>query len=237
MTQGKIRTTTQPTPLVPQVGWLAQVRNRRARIVSVEPSGRSDGRDGRTHLVRVEYSDFDGVPDETLLWEREHGASLIPPTALPRVSETDPMPAREFDALLRASRWSALTPYLSPDGKGKNPGPAIAAPFFGAVQVEDFQLVPLLEALRMPRVSLLLADDVGLGKTIEAGLILAELLLRRRIRRVLILCFSDKDRSRIDEIVGPYAAAAKSAADSTAEPMPDGPRAQQLDLRQNGGTA
>lgn len=39
----------------------------------------------------------------------------------------------------------------------------------------------------MPRISLLLADAVGLGKTIEAGLFLAELLLRRRVRRVLIL--------------------------------------------------
>jgi ABC-type branched-subunit amino acid transport system substrate-binding protein len=39
----------------------------------------------------------------------------------------------------------------------------------------------------MPRVSLLLADDVGLGKTVEAGLILTELLIRRRVRRVLIL--------------------------------------------------
>jgi SNF2 family DNA or RNA helicase len=56
-------------------------------------------------------------------------------------------------------------------------------PLHGAVQIEDFQLVPLLEALRMPRISLLLADDVGLGKTVEAGL-----LIRRRIRRVLIIC-------------------------------------------------
>ena len=63
----------------------------------------------------------------------------------------------------------------------------ISSPFHGAILTEDFQLVPLLKALRMPRVNLLIADDVGLGKTIEAGLILTELLLRRRIQRVLIL--------------------------------------------------
>jgi superfamily II DNA or RNA helicase len=40
----------------------------------------------------------------------------------------------------------------------------------------------------MSRVSLLLADSVGLGKTIQAGLVLEELLLRRRIRRILVVC-------------------------------------------------
>jgi SNF2 family DNA or RNA helicase len=97
------------------------------------------------------------------------------------------MEPREFDALVRAARWAALTPFLHPDGSGRAPEAPISAPFFGAVQVDDFQLVPLLKALEMPRVSLLLADDVGLGKTIEAGLILTELLIRRRVRRVLIL--------------------------------------------------
>jgi len=40
----------------------------------------------------------------------------------------------------------------------------------------------------MPRVNLFIADDVGLGKTIEAGLILRELLLRQKVRRVVISC-------------------------------------------------
>ncbi|MBU0508057.1 DEAD/DEAH box helicase [bacterium] len=57
-----------------------------------------------------------------------------------------------------------------------------------AVQVHPYQLVPVVRALQMPRVSLLLADGVGLGKTIQSGLILQELILRRKIRRVLILC-------------------------------------------------
>ena len=52
----------------------------------------------------------------------------------------------------------------------------------------NYQLVPLLMALSSPsRVRLLIADDVGLGKTIEAGLIVKELLLRRAARRVLVL--------------------------------------------------
>ena len=52
-----------------------------------------------------------------------------------------------------------MTPFLGADGTDPNGAPPIASPVFGAVQVEDFQLVPLLTALRMPRVSLLLADD------------------------------------------------------------------------------
>ncbi len=52
---------------------------------------------------------------------------------------------------------------------------------------KDYQLVPVVMALEAPRVRLLLADDVGLGKTIEAGLILTELLSRQLASRVLII--------------------------------------------------
>src|SRR5262249_49970869 len=150
----------------------ATIRNRRGVVASVEPYDTTS--EGRIHLVRVEYTDADGTPEDVVLWEREHNPTLLEPTALPRVGEESPMAPADFDALVRACRWVAVTPFINVEG-----ALPIASPVFGAVQVEDFQLVPVLTALRMPRVSLLLADDVGLGKTIEAGLILTELLIRR----------------------------------------------------------
>lgn len=67
-----------------------------------------------------------------------------------------------------------------------------AGPFrsFGNIAVEPraYQLVPLLMALRLPTVRLLIADDVGVGKTIEAGLIARELLDRGEIGRIAVLC-------------------------------------------------
>jgi ERCC4-related helicase len=57
----------------------------------------------------------------------------------------------------------------------------------GRLRVEPYQLVPLMRALDMPRPRLLLADGVGLGKTIQAGLIAAELIARRRAHRILIV--------------------------------------------------
>ena len=175
---------THRTP-IPRPGMLATVRNRRGTVTAVDPF---DGETGRLHLVHLDYQDGGSPSTQRLLWELEPRKTLLEPTALPNAYDTDPMPAADFDALLRAARWTALSPYLGLAGQGREEGhEPIASPFHGGVRVEDFQLVPLLKALRMPRVSLLIADDVGLGKTIEAGLILTELLLRRRIRRVLVL--------------------------------------------------
>ncbi|MGS0639531.1 SNF2-related protein, partial [Citrobacter sp. VF227] len=67
-----------------------------------------------------------------------------------------------------------------------------AGPFrsFGNIAVEPraYQLVPLLMALKQDVVRLLIADDVGIGKTIEAALIVRELLDRGEISRLSILC-------------------------------------------------
>ncbi|HEY4364206.1 MAG TPA: DISARM system SNF2-like helicase DrmD [Bryobacteraceae bacterium] len=170
--------------LLPQVGMLATVRNRIGWIAHVDAHA---GHSGTHHLVRIEYLDQLGAPEDTLLWEAEPRARVWPPAELPQVESSQPMLGADFEALVRASRWSATAPFLDSAELKKSDFPAITAPVFGAVEIDDFQLVPLLKSLAMPRVSLLLADDVGLGKTIEAGLVLHELLIRRRIRRILII--------------------------------------------------
>ncbi len=58
---------------------------------------------------------------------------------------------------------------------------------FGRVALEAYQVAPALRVLAKPRPALLIADDVGLGKTIEAGLAMLELMVRGRASRILIV--------------------------------------------------
>ncbi len=55
----------------------------------------------------------------------------------------------------------------------------------GRLVIEPYQLVPVMRALNLSRTRLLLCDDVGLGKTIQAGLVLVELIARRLAHKVL----------------------------------------------------
>ncbi len=79
-----------------------------------------------------------------------------------------------------------------------------AGPFrsFASVSFEPraYQLVPLMMALRMKTVRLLIADDVGIGKTIEAGLIVRELLDRGEISSLAVLCPPHLVDQWIDEL-------------------------------------
>src|SRR5205085_9101561 len=57
-----------------------------------------------------------------------------------------------------------------------------------AVEPRPYQLVPLLMALKLDPVRLLIADDVGIGKTIEAALVARELVDRGEVSRMTVLC-------------------------------------------------
>ena len=69
-----------------------------------------------------------------------------------------------------------------------------------AVEPRSYQLTPLLMALRMQTIRLLIADDVGIGKTIEAGLIAREYLDRFEIQRISVLCPPHLDEQWVDEL-------------------------------------
>ena len=80
-------------------------------------------------------------------------------------------------AHLRVMRWQTAS---AADRK------LFQAPFRAGIRLDAYQLLPLKRALDLPRANLLIADDVGLGKTVEAGLVARELLMRRRIDFLLV---------------------------------------------------
>lgn len=131
-------------------------------------------------LIDLSSVEDDGFGDDlNVIWEVEPGARVLETATLPR-----PTPGRfddpeRLDAFLDAVRWGAIQ---SADSR------ALQAPFRSGITIEDYQLDPVVRALQAPRVNLLIADDVGLGKTIEAGLVIQELLLRHRARTVMIVC-------------------------------------------------
>jgi superfamily II DNA or RNA helicase len=169
---------------VPAAGQLVTARNRRWVVAAVQrgsvTSSDVDSFSGRApHLVSL-VSIEDDAPEEELrvVWELETGAVVHENTVLPSPEHGFDTPS-ELDAFLHAVRWGAVA---SADKA------VLAAPFRSGVQLEDYQLDPVVRALSMPRTNLLIADDVGLGKTIEAGLVVQELMLRHRARTALIVC-------------------------------------------------
>ena len=160
---------------VPEQGQLVQIRNRHYVVLDVDEYA-DNGQVSRK--VRLECLDDDSLGDGIeVIWEREIEPLIHDTSHLPRPESFDSLQA--FLAYTQSLRWSCSSVIA---------GPPLTAPFFGAVEIEPYQLVPVVRALQMNRVSLLLADDVGLGKTIEAGLVAQELIRRHRARRIMIVC-------------------------------------------------
>ncbi|MCC7494462.1 MAG: hypothetical protein IT204_19045 [Fimbriimonadaceae bacterium] len=164
-----------PTPApIPAPGQVVRLRMRTYLTEAV------DSTTGHGALVRLSCLDDDaqGQPLE-VIWELEPEAQILDEEAWQSIGARGFDAKSWFSAYLHTLRWNCVTatePRL------------FQSPFRAGIKLDAYQLEPLRKALVLPRVSLFIADDVGLGKTIEAGLIASELLLRRRVREIVVAC-------------------------------------------------
>jgi SNF2-related domain len=180
-------------PSAPAVGQLARVRGRIWVVGDVAQDSQAylDGRPVQNLVSLVSVEDDATGEELAVVWEIEPGTSVIEGAELPPIAADRLDDPGKLDAFRDAVRWGAVT---SADQR------ALQAPFRSGITIEDYQLEPLVRALRSPRTSLLIADDVGLGKTIEAGLVVQELLLRHRARTALVVCPASLQRQWRDEM-------------------------------------
>lgn len=164
-------TATLPTP-----GQIAKVRHRLYLIEQVVPPPKA----GDASLVRLSCVDDDaqGQPLE-VLWEKELAPEVLSGEAWEAIAKRGFDRPQLFAAYLNTLKWNCVT---ATDPK------LFQAPFRAGIKLDAYQLEPLRKALVLPRVNLFIADDVGLGKTIEAGLIARELLLRKKVSEIVVCC-------------------------------------------------
>ena len=164
------------TKTIPKPGQIAHVRQRRYLVEDVI----APPANGEATLVHLSCLDDDAQGEPlSVLWEHELDACVLEDDGWSLVAEKGFDDPALFAAYLRTLSWNCVT--------ATDPN-LFQAPFRAGIQIDAYQLEPLRKALRLPRVNLFIADDVGLGKTIEAGLIARELLLRRRIDRIVVAC-------------------------------------------------
>ena len=134
--------------------------------------------DEKLKTVRLSCISDDAQGEQLeVLWEAEVDAAVLDDNAWSGIGRGGTDDAAVFAAFLRTLKWNTAT------AADRN---LFQAPFRAGIRLDSYQLLPLRKALRLPRVNLMIADDVGLGKTIEAGLIVRELLLRRRVDFIVV---------------------------------------------------
>ena len=161
---------------VPEPGAIVHVRQRLYLVEQVQ----SPPSPGDATLVSLSCVDDDAQGQALdVLWEHELDAEIRSGENWGRLAERGFDPPQRFAAYLNTLRWNCVT---STDPR------LLQSPFRAGIRLDPYQLEPLRKALRLPRVNLFIADDVGLGKTIEAGLIARELLLRKKVREIVVSC-------------------------------------------------
>ena len=148
---------------IPEIGQLVIARKRPFVVTEISPAAHGIGNETlrRQHLIKLSSVEDDGLGEQLeVIWELEPGTTVYEKPSLPAPSSFDQ--PKHLQAFLDAVRWGAVS---QADDK------ALQSPFRSGIEVDDYQLDPVVRALQMPRVNLLIADDVGLGKTIEAGLV------------------------------------------------------------------
>lgn len=186
----------------PEVGQLVRVRGQQWVVSAVDRSIQHVDElsptelPGRTLVSLNSVSDDDLGRELVVVWEIEPGREVVEANRLPTVTIDGFDPPERLGAFLDAVRWGTVA---SADNR------TLQSPFRSGISIETYQLAPVARALAMPRVNLLIADDVGLGKTIEAGLVAQELLLRHRARRMIVVCpapLTGKWREEMDDKFG-----------------------------------
>ena len=157
-------------------GAVVRCRTRRYLVEDVKPP---EG-DGSDTVVSMACMEDQAIGQKlTVFLEREIDFEVLGESSWELVAKRGFDRPKQFSAYLNTLRWNCVT---ATDSE------LFQSPYRAGIDIKAYQLEPLRKALLMPRVGLFIADDVGLGKTIEAGLILREMLLRQRIRRVVISC-------------------------------------------------
>lgn len=158
----------------PPAGSLVRVRQRTYLVEQVHQAPPAAA------VVSLACVDDDAQGDRLdVVWAIETDARVLSARTSAARPDARPDDARTFAAYLFALRWAAIT---------STEADLFQSPLRAGILPQTYQLEPLRIALRLPRVNLFIADDVGLGKTIEAGLVLSELLLRNKIDRVVVTC-------------------------------------------------
>ena len=156
-------------------GVIVRCRTRRYLVENVKPPTEKGG----DTIISMACIEDQSIGQKlSVFLEREIDFKVLGESSWELVTKRGFDQPKQFSAYLDALRWNCVT---ATDSE------LFQAPYRAGIDVKAYQLEPLRKALLMPRIGLFIADDVGLGKTIEAGLILREMLLHQIFNLVWVI--------------------------------------------------